>query len=265
MTKFLSRFLLVVPFAAAAAAAQTPLEFAIVEELIEGDPFVSVMRIDLSPGSPVPGSTTLELSARTGLSMSLTSLSVYTDTLTSGGLALQGQSLFDLGVESSGFDRVISVILDNTRRFSSTRVTHVRLDLVSPDDMSWITLGFPLTTADSLASGLLGRDEFWSRAEVMSLEIGTACFPPAFAPPVDYSAPLRDGGPMEIVEPPADRSMAWKSLILPGWGQLSSGRGVGIVNILVEAAGIGLYASGHEEAGIAVVGANHLVSFTDLL
>lgn len=265
MTNFLSRFLLALPVAAAAAAAQTPLEFAIVEELIEGDPFVSVMRIDLAPGSPVPGSTTLELSTRTGLSVGLTSLSVYTDTLTSGGLALSGQSLFDLGVESSGFDRVISVILEKTGQYPSTRVTHVRLDLVSPDDMSWITLDFPLSTADSLASGLLGRDEFWSRAEVRSLEIGTACFPPVFAPPVDYSVPERDGGVAETVQVPEERSMAWKSLILPGWGQLSSGRGVGIVNILVEAAGIGLYASGYEEAGIAAVAANHLVSFADLL
>jgi hypothetical protein len=56
----------------------------------------------------------------------------------------------------------------------------------------------------------------------------------------------------------------WKSLLLPGWGQLSSGRGVGWLNLAVEAGGIALLVSGEDETGLAVLGVNHLISFIDL-
>ncbi len=247
------------------ASAQTPFEFAVVRQLIEGDPFVSVMRIDLVSGSPAPGCNTVELSARAGLSISGEGHSVYADTVCDGRVTFAGQSLFRMDIYSSQFDRILQVLLEQSRAFPSTRVTHARLDVVSPDDMSWISITFPLTLADSLRSGLVAREAFWSLAEVTSLEVGTALFPLAFRPPLDFSMP-ESGTPVDVaVETRGSGGHAWKSLVLPGWGQIASGSGVGWLNLLVEACGIGLYASGYEEEGLAVVGVNHIVSFMDLL
>lgn len=259
------RYLLLLAAACCAASAQTPFEFDVVRALIEGDPFVSVMRIQLSPGSPEPGCNTLEISARAGLDFHGTGLSLYVDTVDVASMSFSGQSLFDISLLSRPFDRVLTVIREKNREFPSTRITHVRLDLVASDDMTWVSVEFPLTLADSLQNGLVDRERFWSSASVSMLEIGTASTPLEFRPPLAFDMPDTRvvAMPEEVRE---DRSgQAWKSLLMPGWGQLSEGEGVGWINLLVEAGAVGLYLSGSEEEGLAVLGTNHIVSFVDLL
>ena len=68
----------------------------------------------------------------------------------------------------------------------------------------------------------------------------------------------------ETTPPDIARAEPWKSLILPGWGQLDAGIGAGWINLLVEAGAVALILSDETEAGFAVLGANHLVSFVDL-
>ena len=77
---------------------------------------------------------------------------------------------------------------------------------------------------------------------------------------MDYTP--EEVAPVVISEPRSTEP--WKSLVLPGWGQLDAGVGAGWVNLLVEAGGIVLLVSGEDEAGLAVLGVNHLVSFVDL-
>jgi len=259
------RYLLLLAAACCAAFAQTPFEFAVVRSLIEGDPFVSVMRIQLEPGSPQPGCNTIEISARAGLDFHGTGLSLYVDTLDVASMSFRGQSLFDISLLSRPFDRVLTVIREKNREFPSTRITHVRLDLVSSDDMTWISTEFPLALADSLQNGLVDREYFWSTIGVSMLEIGTASTPLEFRPPLAFDMP--DARAVTTVEEVrGGRSgQAWKSLLMPGWGQLSEGEGVGWINLLVEAGAAALYFTGNEEAGLAVLGTNHVISFVDLL
>ena len=59
---------------------------------------------------------------------------------------------------------------------------------------------------------------------------------------------------------------AWKSLILPGWGQMSAGSGIPVVNILMEIGGAALlFTEEYSEVGIGVLAVNHFISFADLL
>lgn len=259
------RYLLLLAAACCAASAQTPFEFDVVRALIEGDPFVSVMRIQLAPGSPEPGCNTLEISARAGLDFHGTGLSLFVDTVDVASMSFSGQSLFDIDLLSRPFDRVLTVIREKNREFPSTHITHVRLDLVASDDMTWISVEFPLTLADSLQTGLVDRERFWSSARVSMLEIGTASTPLEFRPPLAFDMP--DTRVVEIPEEVRENrsGQAWKSLLIPGWGQLSEGEGVGWINLLIEAGAVGLYLSGSEEEGLAVLGTNHIVSFVDLL
>ena len=62
------------------ASAQTPFEFAVVQDLVGGEPFVSIIRINISRGVPEPGRTQLELTARAGMLMD-GEHSVYPDSL----------------------------------------------------------------------------------------------------------------------------------------------------------------------------------------
>jgi len=129
--------------------------------------------------------------------------------------------------------------------------------------MSWIAIDCPISSVDSLLAGTLSHIDFWRQADLKELELGTALlmtrmqFPgvPDFTPPE----------PVVIEPEPIQRTASpWKSLILPGWGQLDAGQGVGWINLLVEAGGVALIVSGEKEAGIGIIGANHIVSFFDL-
>ncbi len=253
-----SAFLTVLlPFAV--ALAQTPYEFAVVEDLIGGTPHVSVLSIELEDGVPAAGDRTLRMAARVGLNVLPRAHTLFADSL--GGFT--GQTLFGLDVDEVPVSRVLQVVSQESRRFSSMHITHLALDMVSYDDASWISVNCPMGLVDSVASGLAVFDDIWSRGEVSSLEIGTTWFALDFAPPVSVTRP--DAEVVESIAICAPSGGAWKSLILPGWGQLDAGRGVWWMNLLVEAAGVGLLASDHQEEGIAVLGANHVISFLDLL
>jgi hypothetical protein len=243
-----------------AALAQTPFEFAVVRELVQGEPFVSVMRIELCPADPAPGRTTLEIASRVGLDLSPRSHSLYPDTSS----LFAGQTLYTVDVDEGRFTRLLQVLSDQSVQFHMN-VTDLYIDLVSPDDMSWLTLACPMSLADSLLDGRIDMPGFWARADVRSVEIGTGGYALEFEPPVSViRQTVEQTGPV-IETFPGTSGHAWKSLLVPGWGQLSSGQGCWWLNMLVEAGAVGLVASGYEAEGLAVLGANHIVSFFDLL
>jgi hypothetical protein len=255
------KYLYPLVLAAAAASAQTPFEFAVVKDLVQGSPHVSVISIEIQRGTPEAGSSTLRIAARTGLVISPTLHTIYPDTT---GLFI-GQTLFCMDVEEEPVERVLSVLSDECDAFPGMGITHLALDLVSYDDMSWLSIQCSMRTADSIAAGLLPFEYIWDRSEVSGLEIGTAGFVLDFTPPVSVTRPVLAAADTASTRVSGSAGQAWKSLVLPGWGQLASGEGTWWINILVEAGGVGLALSGHEREGVAVLGANHILSFFDLL
>lgn len=245
-----------------AAVAQTPFEFAVVQELVGGSPMVSVMRIKIVPGSPEPGRTMLEITTRAGM-MLVGESSIYPDTLEASAVGFIGMVQYETDIPVGTIERVFGVIRDCMVRFPGMGITDIGLDVVSADDMSWLAIDCSMSAVDSLLDGTLSHLEFWRQVELKELELWTGSimtrmqFPgaPDFVPPE----------PMEIQEiREVQTASPWKSLILPGWGQLDAGRGVGWINLLVEAGGVALILTGEDEVGIGVLGANHLVSFFDL-
>lgn len=253
-------FSAVIPLVAAFAAAQTPFEFAVVRELIQGEPYIGVMRIEVSPDDPAPGAITLEIAARAGFDLRASSHCIFPDTAA----MFAGQTTFTLDTDATRLARLFQVICDQSRNFRAG-ITHLSVDLISPDEMSWLSMKCALALADSMASGLVALDEFWSRAEVTSLEIGTGCLPLEFEPPVPVSRPAAAAAEQRDEPSAGSSGHAWKSLILPGWGQAASGEGLWWVNLAIEAGGVFLVLSDHENEGYAVLGANHLAGFADLL
>ncbi len=249
-------------FICSAVTAQTPFEFAVVQELIQGSPFVSVMRIKIVPGSPEPGRTMLEITTRAGMLM-IGESSIYPDTLEDTSVGFIGMIQYETDIPIETIERVFSVIKDCMGRFPGMGITDIGLDVVSLDDMSWLAIDCPMSSVDSLLSGTLSHLDFWRQADLKELELGTAMFMTRMQYPgvPDYTPPLTL---IEIPEPVQRTASPWKSLILPGWGQLEAGQGAGWINLLVEAGGIALIITGEKEAGIGVLGANHIVSFFDL-
>ena len=183
------------------SVAQTPFEFGVVQDLIAGQPFVSVISIKISHGSPVSGCTMLEMAARGGLVFEGKSNSFLPDSLTPGSVRFSGQILYDGIVPVSSVERIFSVISSNMRRFPGTRITHIALDLISVDDMSWISIRCPVERMDSLLAGNLDHLQFWRRTDIWELEIGTCGMPvTADAPTIieqtlqvsDIQQPLRE-------------------------------------------------------------------------
>jgi len=254
------RFLLPLVAFAMAAAAQTPLEFAVVKDLVQGTPHVSVISMEIRRGEPLPGSVTMHMAARVGLVLTPSLHSIYPDT--SGHFL--GETLYRMDVDSVPVQRVFSVVSTECRAFPGMGVTHIALDLVSYDDMSWLALSCPLGLVDSISRGLRPFGDLWEGSSMSNLEIGTAGFALEFTPPVDVTRPvIARADTVPVV--PCGSGGAWKSLVLPGWGQASTGRGAWWINMLVEAGGVGLVLSDHEREGIAILGANHLLSFFDML
>lgn len=248
--------------AGSAALAQTPFEFAVVEDLIEGDPFISVLRIRTVPGLPVPGRTQLQLSTRAGLTLVGESC-IYPDSMTGSEVTFVGLAEYTAAVPTATLDRIFTVLRDCMGRFPGTGITDISLDVVSVDDMSWVSVECSRARMDSLLDGEVSHLDFWRSASLRELEVGTALFQTALrwpGAPTDYTPDLSVQDPVTTPR----TTQPWKSLLLPGWGQLSAGEGVGWINLLVEAGGIALLLSDEQEAGAAVLGVNHLVSFVDL-
>jgi len=249
---------------AAVLAAQTPFEFAVVQDLIEGSPFISVIRIELNHGVPEQGHTQLALTTRAGMMVN-GEHAVFPDSSTSTGSVFSGVVEYRATIPYNTVERVFTVLTDCMGRFPSTRITDLALDVVDTNDLSWISVSCPISRIDSVLAGTMSQEQFWSSAELREFEVGTAPMETEMRPPLvplwrDQPAEL----PVEETVGTIPNAQPWKSLILPGWGQLSAGRGIGWLNLVVEAGGIALLATGEEEAGIAVLGTNHLVSFFDL-
>jgi len=246
-------------------SAQTPFEFAVVQELVGGEPFISIIRIKLNPGVPESGRTLLELTTRAGMMMD-GSHAVYPDSSTPNYVVFSGIVQYKAQIPVYTVNRIFSVITDCMNRFSGMGITDIALDVVDTNDLSWISIRCGIARIDSVLNGTLSHEIFWQNAELREFEVGTACFPTEMRRPLvpEWSI-SRDSIPLDPGYAFSETSaQPWKSLLLPGWGQLSAGRGIGWLNIVVEAGGIALIATGEDETGIAILGVNHFISFIDL-
>lgn len=107
--------------------------------------------------------------------------------------------------------------------------------------------------------------EFWAKTPVNEVEVGTGGFPVVNASPLAALTVSHEVDSI-IQLPVQQKNHAWKSLLLPGLGQISSGTGIPIVNILVEVAGVALmFTEDYSDVGIGVLAINHIISFSDLL
>ncbi len=245
-------------------SAQTPFEFAVVQDLIQGEPFVSVLRIQITRGVPEQGRNLLELTTRAGMTME-GEHSVYPDSLSVSNVEFSGLLEYSASVPMYTINRVFTVLEDCLDRFPGMRITDLALDVVGVDDMSWIGITCRISSVDSVLNGSLSQLDFWRSVELREFEVGTAGFPTLLRRPGTSAFYLNEDIPDPAPELEVSDSVhPWKSLLLPGWGQIDSGRGFGWLNIAVEAGGIALLVSGEKETGIAVLGVNHLISFIDL-
>lgn len=259
------RYVLAVFMLASMAMAQTPFEFAVVQELVGGEPFVSIIRIKINPGVPESGRTQLELTTRAGMIMQ-GEHSVFPDSSTPDYVVFSGLVEYKAQIPVYTINRVFTVLSDCMDRFPGTRITDLALDVVDTSDQSWIGIKCSIASMDSVLNGTLSHEAFWQNAELREFEVGTACFPTDMRRPlVPQWSIAGDSIPVSSApESAAISSQPWKSLLFPGWGQISAGRGIGWLNIAVEAGGIALIATGEDETGIAVLGVNHFISFIDL-
>ena len=242
--------------------AQTPLEFGIVRDLVGGTPRVSVFSIKTRS---VDGENTLQIAARAGITFDCTRHTMLTDSMSSTDVLIEGQICYTASIMKPTVEHFFTVIRGNMSTFGSGGITRLQVDLITFDEMGWISVMIPLSRVDSLLEGSLTHLEFWAMTPVREVEVGTGGFP------VINDSPLPElhGAPIEtlfteVVE--QEGNHAWKSLILPGWGQISSGRGLPIVNILAEIGGAALlFTDDYTEVGMGVLALNHLISFSDLL
>jgi hypothetical protein len=241
---------------------QTPFEFAVVEELIGGTPFVSVIRIEINSGVPEPGRKQLVLTTRAGMMME-GEQAVFPDSSTAGNVVFSGLVQYRASIPVHTMDRVFSVLSECMDRFPGMGLTDLALDVVDVNDLSWISVECPISMIDSVLAGTMTHEQFWRSASLKEFEIGTVLFPTEMRQPLvpDWSTRVDT---LPVVRLAAPSAQPWKSLLLPGWGQLSAGRGIGWLNIAVEAGGVALLATGEDETGFAVLGVNHLISFIDL-
>ncbi len=258
------RYILAVLVLVSLVSAQTPFEFAVVQELVGGEPFISIIRIKLNPGTPEPGRTQLELTTRAGMIME-GEHSVYPDSSTANHVIFSGLVEYEAQIPVFTIDRVFTVLSDCLNRFPGMGITDLALDVVDTSDLSWIGIRCSISSIDSVLNGSLTHEALWRNAELREFEVGTATFPTEMRRPLAPEWSTAEVTSIVTEEVHAESStQPWKSLLLPGWGQLSAGRGIGWLNLAVEAGGIALLATGEDEIGIAVLGVNHLVSFIDL-
>lgn len=258
------RFILAIMILVSLASAQTPFEFAVVQELVGGEPFISIIRIKINSGVPESGHTQLELTTRAGM-MIEGSHAVYPDSSTPSFVRFSGLVEYTAQVPVFTVDRIFSVLSDCMDRFPGMGITDLALDVVDTSDLSWIGIRCSIASMDSVLDGTLSHEVFWRNAELREFEVGTAAFPTEMRRPLvpDWSI-SGEIIPLETDVIVERSTQPWKSLLLPGWGQISAGRGIGWLNIIVEAGGIALIATGEDETGIAVLGVNHFISFIDL-
>ncbi len=215
------------------AVAQTPLEFGIVQDLVGGTPRVSVYSIKTVSEQ---GVRTLQIAARSGIQFNCTRHTMLADSLTGSEVMIRGQVSYSASIMTPLIEHFFSTIRENMAVHGSGGIEQFQVDLITADEMGWISVTVPLARVDSLLQGSLDHLSFWAMTPVREVEVGTLGFPVANESPL----PELRGAPAlpEVVQTAIrEENCAWKSLLLPGWGQACSGRGLPLVNILAEAAG----------------------------
>lgn len=246
------------------AMGQTPFEFALVQELVQGTPHISIIRIAIDYGAPEPGRTELEIALRGAVTFT-GDICIYPDSTMHDNLNLIGRAEYSGEISTVLTDRFFEVLFGCLDDFPGMNITDLALDVVSPDGLSWLALESPLSRIDSLQNGEMNRTDFWKGVSLREIEVATGGFTSMYEIPSAIIQPSVDTIPQnDIVIPLVSSVQPWKSLILPGWGQISSGNGFGWINIVIEAGGAALLISGETQIGCAVLSVNHIISFFDL-
>lgn len=245
-----------------AAAAQTPLEFGIVQDLVGGTPRISIYSIKTTTGD---GTTTLQIAARAGVQFTCTRHSLLTDTMAADQVMLNGQVCYSASIVNSVVEHLFSVIRNRMSIHGTGGITFFQVDLITSDEMGWISVSVPVSRVDDLLNNTISHTDFWAMTPVREIEVGTMGYPVLNESPLPelHGAP---GLPVQMEAAVAETGSAWKSLVFPGWGQISSGEGLPLVNIIAEIGGAALlFTDDYRDAGIGILVVNHLISFTDLL
>jgi len=250
--------------ASAVLLAQTPLEFGIIDDLIRGEPYISPLSIEILQGTPAPGNATLRMALRTGVVFSDEGSFIFVDSLADR-VNLMGRADYRGLVDNAAITRLFGAVRSNMRSHGTYGITHFAIDLVTPDDMGWVSLATDVSRVDSLLGGTISPYDFWNSVKIVQVQVGMASFPLNVG--IFDATQVPDAVLPQVVETSVSTgSHAWKSLVLPGWGQYSSGTGIPLINILAEAGGIALILSDdYLNAGVGVLALNHIISFTDLL
>lgn len=251
-------------FLASALLAQTPLEFGIIDDLIRGEPYVSPLSIKVVQGSPSAGNATLRMALRAGVVFADEGSFIFVDSL-GDQVNLLGRTDYRGLVDNASITQIFTVVRSNMRVHGNSGVTHLAIDLVTPDDMGWVTMETDIARVDSLLGGTLSAYAFWNTARITQVQVGMAGFPLNVG--IFDATQIPDVPLPQLVETRSSTgSHAWKSLLLPGWGQYSSGTGLPLINILAEVGGIALMLTDdYFNVGVGVLTLNHIISFTDLL
>lgn len=241
--------------------AQTPLEFGIVRDLLEGTPRVSVFSIKTRN---YDGENTLLIAARAGIQFDCSRHTMLIDSMTGTDVLVEGQICYSASIMKPAIEHLFTVIRENMAIHGGSGISQFQVELITFDEMGWISVIIPLSRVDSLLEGNLTHLEFWAITPVNEVEIGTGGFPVISASPLPelHSAPEAT----IFIEAAQHENHAWKSLIFPGWGQMSCSTGIPIINILAEIGGVALvFTDDYSDVGIGVLALNHLISFSDLL
>jgi hypothetical protein len=250
--------------ASALLLAQTPLEFGIIDDLIRGEPYISPLSIKVDQGSPAAGNATLRMALRAGVVFSDEGSFIFVDSLADQ-VNLMGRADYRGLLDNASITRIFTVVRSNMRVHGTSGITHFAIDLVTPDDMGWVAMETDIARVDSLLGGMLSPYAFWNKVRITRVQVGMGDFPLNVG--IFDATQVPDIAVSQVVETPSSTgSHAWKSLVLPGWGQYSSGTGLPLINILAEAGGIALMLSDdYLNVGVGVLAINHIISFTDLL
>lgn len=246
----------------ASAAAQTPLEFGIVQDMIGGTPRISVFSIKTVTEQ---GTTSLQIAARAGVQFNCTRHAMLTDTMIADQVVIDGQVCYSASIINPVIEQFFTVIRNRMGIHGSGGISQFQVDLITQDEMGWISVVVPVSRVDSLLAGTMSHMDFWSATPVREVEVGTLGFPVTNESPLPelHGAPAV---PVQIAGAVRNSNCAWKSLLVPGWGQMCSGEGLPLVNIIAEIGGVALlFTEDYRETGIGILTVNHLVSFTDLL
>lgn len=249
--------------AAATLSAQTPLEFGIIDDLIRGEPYISPLSIKIEQGQPSIGNATIRLAVRAGVVFSDEGSFVFIDSLADE-VNILGRADYRGLISDGVVRRLLTVVRSNMETHGSSGITYFGIDFVTPDDMGWLAIETPLARVDSLLNGQLSAFQFWNGVTISQIQVGMTGFPLQMG--CFDATQIPEMPDVPVYQPQASsRPHAWKSLVMPGWGQYSSGTGLPLVNILAEAGGIALVLSDdYVNVGVGVLVLNHLISFTDL-